>query len=141
MLLLLFCFFTERALELTALCLRYNPANYTVWWYRRQILSTLSKQESDDDDDDDDDNNHTITNNSLTYYDLERIQNDLDLASTLGGSNPKNYQVWYHRRSLLEYTFETSHENDDNIQIARDELKYIEQVLDEDAKNYHVGIS
>ncbi len=124
-------------MELTALCLRYNPANYTVWWYRRQIISTLSKQESNADDNN---INDIITkHNSWTYYDLERIQNDLDLASNLGGSNPKNYQVWYHRRSLLEYTFETSNGNDDNIQIARDELKYIEQVLDKDAKNYHVG--
>jgi hypothetical protein len=108
---------------LTALCLRYNPANYTTWWYRRQCLSALSKK-VDDDNDDTNTNAHTMnannemdnTNNDkiekgkdekATYYNIKRIIDDLELASILGGSNPKNYQVWYHRRSLLDFSFRT----------------------------------
>eukprot|EP00531_Pseudo-nitzschia_arenysensis_P018731 CAMPEP_0116129334 /NCGR_PEP_ID=MMETSP0329-20121206/7871_1 /TAXON_ID=697910 /ORGANISM="Pseudo-nitzschia arenysensis, Strain B593" /LENGTH=336 /DNA_ID=CAMNT_0003623599 /DNA_START=264 /DNA_END=1274 /DNA_ORIENTATION=- len=70
---------SERALKLTATCLKFNPANYTVWNYRRQCLQFLG----------------------LTSV-KAAVQKDLDLAAALGGSNPKNYQIWYHRRALLE---------------------------------------
>ena len=71
---------------------------------------------------------------------------------------PKNYQIWYHRRSLLELSFirlktlsegqeenSVGNENDENgggfdgMKLARDELEYIETVIKEDAKNYHVS--
>jgi len=70
---------SERALKLSATCLKLNPANYTVWSFRRQCLQFLG----------------------LTS-DKSSVQNDLDLAASLGGTNPKNYQIWYHRRALLE---------------------------------------
>ena len=93
---------------MTALCLEFNPANYTVWHFRRQCL----------------------TDQQLTP---EILDQDLDLASRLGGANPKNYQIWYHRRALLE----TSGLEEDR---ARKELSYVATVLDEDAKNYHVSM-
>lgn len=71
---------SERALKLSATCLKLNPANYTVWSFRRQCLQFLG----------------------LTS-DKASVQSDLDLASSLGGSNPKNYQIWYHRRALLDF--------------------------------------
>lgn len=58
------------------------------------------------------------------------VDQDLELAARLGGSNPKNYQIWYHRRALLE-SFGLSQER------ARQELDYVATVLEEDAKNYH----
>ena len=73
------------------------------------------------------------------------MERDLDLASKLGGNNPKNYQIWYHRRSLLERlftTYETSSNADTKIDIlkkAKKELTYVSGVLMEDAKNYHVS--
>ncbi len=67
---LLTLYFLERALKLTATCLKFNPANYTVWNFRRQCLQFLG----------------------LTS-EKGAIQKDLDLAAALGGSNPKNYQV------------------------------------------------
>jgi len=70
---------SERALKLSATCLKLNPANYTVWGFRRQCLQFLGMT-----------------------LDKASVQIDLDLASSLGGSNPKNYQIWYHRRALLE---------------------------------------
>ena len=142
----------ERALELTALCLRFNPANYSVWWFRRQCISTLSNKEIQGNDNEDENNTQSECSSSLTYYTFPRIKNDLELASDLGGGNPKNYQIWYHRRSLLEYTFESlknvnreeelpNVETKFGIKTAIDELEYIASVLEEDAKNYHVRIN
>jgi len=76
---------SERALRLTALCLKWNPANYTIWHYRRLCLHQVGLSQ-------------------------ERLQQDLDLAAVLGGVNPKNYQIWYHRRALLESIIEDGHE-------------------------------
>jgi len=70
---------SERALKLSATCLKMNPANYTVWSFRRKCLGFLD---------------HTT--------DQQKIRADLELTALLGGSNPKNYQIWYHRRALLE---------------------------------------
>ena len=40
--------------------------------------------------------------------------------------NPKNYQVWQHRRALVEWTQDPSNE-----------LRFTEMILSQDAKNYH----
>lgn len=40
--------------------------------------------------------------------------------------NPKNYQVWHHRRVLVEW-----------LQDGSEELELTEAVLEKDAKNYH----
>mmetsp|Transcript_26117 Transcript_26117/g.38640 ORF Transcript_26117/g.38640 Transcript_26117/m.38640 type:complete len:328 (+) Transcript_26117:42-1025(+) len=68
---------TERALRLTSLCLRLNPANYTVWNFRRLCLVKLGLTE-------------------------KKVEEELALAAELGGPNPKNYQIAFHRRALLE---------------------------------------
>lgn len=101
----------DRALELSALCLQFNPANYTVWHFRRRCLLALNDEK-------------------LSPQVLEQ---DLELAASLGGSNPKNYQIWYHRRALLEAC---GLEED----LAGKELEYVATVLTEDAKNYHVSV-
>ena len=61
------------------------------------------------------------------------LEQDLELASRLGGSNPKNYQIWYHRRAILEAHGALQED------LARKELDYVATVLSEDAKNYHVS--
>lgn len=78
-------------------------------------------------------------------YDLDMVQEDLEFAKKLGGGNPKNYQIWYHRHALLEPQLSPSDSDlgtsvskkSDFESLARKELEYIDGVLCIDAKNYH----
>jgi protein farnesyltransferase/geranylgeranyltransferase type-1 subunit alpha len=67
------------------------------------------------------------------------ITKDLDFADDLGGTNPKNYQLWYHRRALLEIRFKNATE-ENGIDAAKKELKYVDRILEDDSKNYHVRV-
>jgi protein farnesyltransferase/geranylgeranyltransferase type-1 subunit alpha len=107
-----FIYHPERALRLTGLCLKLNPANYSIWHFRRQCLDAI------------------ITNENIAQI----IQQDLQLAADLGGANPKNYQIWYHRRALLE---SAAQRNNDMSAYVPAELDYVATVLEEDSKNYH----
>lgn len=119
---------TERSLRLTGLCLKLNPANYTVWHYRRRILLALSSSKEVGEE-----------GNDEGFFDPGLVASDLSLAAQLGGSNPKNYQIWYHRRALLEPSFEKAGAKDDEkvLSAAKEELSYVGTVLGEDSKNYH----
>ena len=108
---------SKRALDLTTLCLKMNAANYTVWHYRRRILMELGGGNINE----------------------EAIGRDLDFADDLGGTNPKNYQLWYHRRALLEIRFKNA-SDDDRADAAQKELSYVDRILEDDSKNYHVSL-
>lgn len=109
---------SERAFALTTICLKFNPANYTCWNFRRRCLVALCTPTDSD---------------ARATIDVERIDTDLEFADKLGGTNPKNYQLWYHRRALLEIRFK----GDERIQVAQKELGYVDKILGDDNKNYH----
>lgn len=119
---------SERALKLTGLCLKMNPANYTVWHFRRRCLQALHKAKHPD---------------TKCTFDPEDVKNDLQLAAQLGGANPKNYQIWYHRRALLDPGLiqprddDSTDDDSSKLSTIQMELHYVAGVLDEDAKNYH----
>lgn len=100
---------------MSGLCLKLNPANYSIWHFRRQCLDEI------------------ITNDNIAQI----IQQDLELAAGLGGANPKNYQIWYHRRALLESAAKRNGPDNCMATYAPTELDYVATVLDEDSKNYH----
>lgn len=109
--------YSDRSLQLTALCLKLNPANYTVWHFRRRCLFALCERSKGGVEDS-----------------VKTIQKELDDVSNMAGSNPKNYQIWYHRRALLEYVANKFQALD---RFHEEELDYIDSVFEVDVKNYH----
>ncbi|KAF7403532.1 hypothetical protein HZH68_006326 [Vespula germanica] len=89
---------SERALGLTEDCIWLNPANYTVWQFRREILKALGKD----------------------------LKEELKYIDKIIKYNSKNYQVWYHRKVIIEW-----------LQDASEELEFTKAILKKDAKNYH----
>jgi len=89
---------SERALELTKTALALNPANYTVWQYRREILKFLKKD----------------------------LNKELDFIAEVIFEQQKNYQVWHHRKALVELTGDASKE-----------LQFTNDIIVADEKNYH----
>jgi len=89
---------SERVVRLTECLLNMNAANYTVWQYRRDCLTALALDPSQ----------------------------EFDFMDRFAESNPKNYQIWYHRRAITERSGDASRE-----------LAFVNRVFEEDAKNYH----
>lgn len=56
----------------------------------------------------------------------KNLAEELEYAKEMIYSNPKNYQVWHHRRVIVE-----------RLQNGDGELEVTEAVLKLDAKNYH----
>jgi protein farnesyltransferase/geranylgeranyltransferase type-1 subunit alpha len=54
------------------------------------------------------------------------LHRELDYMDTFADDNPKNYQIWHHRRALSEAMGD-----------GRRELAFTAKVFDADAKNYH----
>jgi len=90
---------SERGFKLTTDCIALNPANYTVWYFRRKILKHLE-------------------------MDLKKELAFID--SVIIGSS-KNYQVWQHRKWLIE-----------NLNNPSTEKAFLDILHREDDKNYHV---
>lgn len=65
---------SSRALALTADVIEQNSANYTAWCYRRACLFALNAD----------------------------LDAELLYVSQLARNSPKNYQLWHHRRALIE---------------------------------------
>jgi hypothetical protein len=90
--------YSERVLRLTQSILEHNAANYTVWQYRRDCLIKTAAN----------------------------LNDELDFIDTFAEENPKNYQIWNHRRAIVE-----------SLGNASRELNFTEIVFKVDGKNYH----
>ena len=91
---------SERSLELSAVAIELNPANYTAWYFRRLCLFALRDRTS--------------------------LKDEFSFVSKCAANTPKNYQIWFHRRMIVEKT------GDPSLELAE-----TRRVLLGDAKNYH----
>jgi len=90
---------SERALKLTEHAIDLNAANYTAWQFRRACLDALGSD----------------------------LIKELEYARSKGRDSPKNYQLWYHRRAIVE-----------RCQNYSKEKEVVKEFLGMDSKNYHV---
>lgn len=116
--------YSERVLELTEDLLELNAANYTIWYHASACCSIKFSIMPE---------SFIILNNWNRQYRRECLKalksdlnEELDYLDGFSRDNPKNYQIWHHRRTIVEWLG-----NGDR------ELAFCEAVFAEDAKNYH----
>jgi protein farnesyltransferase/geranylgeranyltransferase type-1 subunit alpha len=54
------------------------------------------------------------------------LNSELDYLEEFAEDNPKNYQIWYHRRSIVE-----------KMGHVEREIAFCNKIFEIDAKNYH----
>lgn len=54
------------------------------------------------------------------------LNEELDFMDSFSKDNPKNYQIWFHRRAIIELLGDPSRE-----------LQFCSEVFEVDSKNYH----
>jgi protein farnesyltransferase/geranylgeranyltransferase type-1 subunit alpha len=116
---------SPRALEVTTSVIEVSAANYTAWHYRRAILDSLHPPQQPD---------VAATPN--------RPSNDAWLSerhfvTEVAREHPKNYQVWFHRRCVVERLRAQSAAQGAAEALLGDELDVTAEVLRVDGKNYH----
>lgn len=72
---------SPRALQLTAEIIDVAPAFYTIWNYRFNIVRHMMSESED-----------------IVLY----LNKELDWLDEVTLNNPKNYQIWSYRQSLLK---------------------------------------
>lgn len=92
---------SPRALALTEHMIKLNPSFFAAWQHRRSCVEALSTSLAD----------------------------DMALTGSIIARTAKNYQVWHHRRWLVDRLGST---------CVPGELELTARQLDDDAKNYHV---
>lgn len=103
--------YSNRTLELTSFLINLVPAFYTIWNFRFNILKKLSNDKGND----------------ISNY----LNNELNWLDSIILNNPKNYQIWPYRQSILSILHPSP--------ILKNELPIIDIMLkDDDSKNYHI---
>lgn len=103
--------YSRRCLLLTQHIISLNPAHYTVWLYRFSIVQALGIP----------------------------ITEEIEWLNQVSFDNLKNYQIWHHRRLLMDHYFPTLSEDPSKVaELAKSEQEFLTQILAEDTKNYHV---
>ena len=69
-----------------------------MWYYRRILIKELNKD----------------------------LNEELEFITNVIRSHPKNYQVWEHRKNVVDY-----------LQDPSQELLFTQQIIKKDSKNYH----
>jgi len=89
---------SQRAWEVTEDAIECNPANYTAWAFRRKLLAELSGD----------------------------LVAEMNHTREMALENPKNYQIWHHRKCLCEMA-----------NTGSEEQAFTAKAFEQDSKNYH----
>lgn len=121
-------------LALTADVIRFNPSNYTAWQFRRICLYELQHDLAAELD------------GVSFFFSLSLISAAHPHTSTLviqfvfdiGPKNPKNYQLWHHRRACAERLAAAAGDNQAALAaIGKRELDMAQEHVTLDEKNLH----
>mmetsp|Transcript_7161 Transcript_7161/g.22915 ORF Transcript_7161/g.22915 Transcript_7161/m.22915 type:complete len:413 (-) Transcript_7161:27-1265(-) len=111
---------SEAALLLSGRTIAANPADYTAWHWRRSILAAIVSRQGE---------------GALRYG------RELELTAEIAAVSAKNYQLWQHRRACvlaaLSHTGKAGSHDAPTLAAMHDEIVFVDEHLDEDAKNYH----
>lgn len=88
-----------RVYNLATLVIKNFPANYVAWIVRRQCLNQIKEIDAKEE---------------LNWLDKQMVENQ------------KNYQIWHHRKLLIELLNDASHEK-----------KVLDNVFESEPKNFH----
>lgn len=103
--------YSPRCLRLTEHIISMNPAHYTVWLYRFSIVQGMRTSMPD----------------------------EIEWLNKVSLENLKNYQIWHHRRLLMDHYYPSiESDSDEKAKLAQSEEAFLAQILAEDTKNYHV---
>lgn len=103
--------YSPRCLRLTEHIISLNPAHYTVWLYRFSIIEALGIP----------------------------LPDEIQWLNQVSLDNLKNYQIWHHRRLLMDHYYPTIQSQPEEVdKLAKSEQAFLTQILAEDTKNYHV---
>lgn len=101
-----------RVMDLTeAIIVNVNSANYSVWQWRWKCFEEFATNSG----------RYGAKKTSI-------VQKELNMMKAVAIDNPKNYQLWNHRRKFSDFRG-----ND----YVKDELEFSQACLDLDGKNYH----
>lgn len=101
-----------RALNLTSRLIEVAPAFYTAWNYRYRIVE------------------HLVEENGSVAEEVFLLNKELDWLDEITLGNPKNYQIWSYRQSVISELHPQP--------ILSRELPILQLMIDDDTKNYHV---
>lgn len=100
---------SERVLNLTLHIIAVNSANYTAWQTRRKCIEVLD-------------------------FSLDNYYNELSVVDSWCARNPKNYQVWFHRRWVIDRIYD---DHPSVEELVDSELLRLEESFNEEPKNYN----
>jgi len=99
--------YSERTLALTAKVLKYNSANFSAWQFRRDCLREMK----------------------------ESLDEELKWSRDYVFDSPKNYQVWFHLRTIVRWIGEMEPEK--KMEVLAKEKDHNREMLRTENKNYH----
>jgi len=92
---------SQRMLDITSEVIARNGASCTGWYWRWKCIQGLAGN----------------------------LLEELDYCDRLATRYAKNYQLWQHRRQVVEMI---------GASVAQREIQFLDELLEDDAKNYHM---